>query len=224
MKLAYLDLPLETPGPPAVVLHQEGVNSTERVAEFAKGCGLFSRVAVPTGEYAFYPSGMSIGGTCWYRILPGFEGTDPISLTTAVVEVADLLADLALDQPVLVGWGQGAVVALGVGLWRGDVVGSVVCVDARTAHISLLPPTVLAGAHPPPVLLVATDASLESELEKQQELLAGHVVASTTWCWRDEATQSVPGTASDEALNKAPDKALDEALAVRIGKWLGGDR
>jgi pimeloyl-ACP methyl ester carboxylesterase len=211
MKLAYMDLPLDASGPPAVVLHREGVNSTERVAEFATGCGLFSRVAVPTGEYAFYPSGMSIGGTCWYRILPGFEGTDPISLTTAVVEVADLLADLALAQPVLVGWGQGAVVALGVALWRGDAVGSVVCVDARTAHISLLPPTVFASAHPPPVLLAGSEASLEPELEKQQELLAGHGVASTTWCWSGEATPSVL------------DAALDKALAARIGKWLDGE-
>jgi len=216
MKLAYLDLPLDTPGPPAVVLHREGVNSTERVAAFATGCGLFSRVAVPTGEYAFYPSGMSIGGTCWYRILPGFEGTDPISLTTAVVEVADLLADLALERPVLIGWGQGAVVALGVGLWRGDAVGSVVCVDARTAHISLLPPAVLAGAHPPAVLLAASDTSLESELEKQQALLAGHGVASTTWCSPGEATQGV--------LDSTLDKALDEALVARIGKWLDGER
>ena len=204
MKLAYLDLPLDTAGPPAVVLHREGVSSTQSAAEFAQGCGLFSRVAVPTGEYAFYPSGMSIGGTCWYRILPGFEGTDPISLTTAVVEVADLLGDLALDQPVLIGWGQGAVVALAAGVWRGDSVGAVVCIDARLAHISLLPPAVLDTAHPPPVLLVATDASLEPDVARQQDLLAGHTVAATTWCW--------PGGGTPEDL--------DKALADRIGVWL----
>jgi pimeloyl-ACP methyl ester carboxylesterase len=207
MKLAYLDLPLDAAGPPVVALHREGINSTAHAEKFATGCGRFSRVAVPTGDYAFYPSGMSIGGTCWYRILPGFEGTDPISLTTAVVEVADLLADLGLDRPVLIGWGQGAVVALGAGLWRGDAVGAIVCVDAWTAHIPLLPSSVLATAPAPPVLLAATDASFAPELDRQRDLLAGHEIAGTTWCWSGEPAQDV----------------LDKALADRIGRWLDDD-
>jgi pimeloyl-ACP methyl ester carboxylesterase len=204
MKLAYLDLALDSAGPPAVLLHREGISSTADAVAFATGSGLFSRAAVPTGEYAFYPSGMSIGGTCWYRILPGFEGTDPISLTTAVVEVSDLLADLALDQPVLVGWGQGAVVALAAGLLQGGAVGSVVCVDAQLAHVALLPPAVLACADPPAVLLAATDASAGSDLERQQDLLATHKITSTTWCHEGE------GTPED----------LEKALADRIGRWL----
>ncbi len=52
------------------------------------------RVVLPFGDYAFYPSGMEVGGLCWYRLLPGYEGTDPISLAKAVVQVGDLLDDL----------------------------------------------------------------------------------------------------------------------------------
>jgi pimeloyl-ACP methyl ester carboxylesterase len=204
VRLSYLDVPLATPGPAAVVLHREGVNSTAEAVAFATGSGLFSRVAAPTGEYAFYPSGMTVGGTCWYRILPGFEGTDPISLTTAVVEVADLLADLALERPVLVGWGQGAVVALAAGLWQPDAVGSVVCVDARMAHIELLPSAVFDGTHHPPVLLAATEAGRAPELAREAELLAGHNIVSAIWCWPGE------GDRAD----------LDQALADRMGRWL----
>jgi pimeloyl-ACP methyl ester carboxylesterase len=204
MKLAYLDLPLDTPGPAAVLLHREDINSTKDALAFGRGSGLFSRLAVPTGEYAFYPSGMSIGGTCWYRILPGFEGTDPISLTTAVVEVADLLRDLALDRPVLVGWGQGAVVALAAGVWQTGTVRAIVCVDPSLSHLELLPPAVLGVPAPPPVLLVATGADLAPELERQEKFLASHNIGATSWCWSGEGTEA----------------ALDAALADRIGRWI----
>jgi pimeloyl-ACP methyl ester carboxylesterase len=204
MKLAYLDRPLDAPGPAAVLLHREGINSTKDVLEFAHRSGLFSRLVVPTGEYAFYPSGMSIGGTCWYRILPGFEGTDPISLTTAVIEVADLLGDLALDRPVLVGWGQGAVVALATGVWQTGAVRAIVCVDPSVSHLELLPPAVLAAANPAPVLLVAADAEKASELERQEKFLASHTIGVTSWCWEGE------GTKLD----------FDQALADRIGRWM----
>jgi pimeloyl-ACP methyl ester carboxylesterase len=204
MKLAYLDLVLDTPGPAAVLLHREGINSTKDVLAFGQGSGLFSRLAVPTGEYAFYPSGMSIGGTCWYRILPGFEGTDPISLTTAVVEVADLLSDLPLDRPVLMGWGQGAVVALAAGVWQTGAVSAIVCIDPSVSHLELLPPAVLAPSGAPPVLLVATDADLAPDLERQEKFLASHTIAVTSWCWPGEGT----------------DGDFDRALADRIGRWI----
>jgi hypothetical protein len=204
MKLAYLDRALDTPGPAAVLLHPEGINSTKDVLAFAEESGLFSRVAVPTGEYAFYPSGMSIGGTCWYRILPGFEGTDPISLTTAVVEVADLLADLALDAPVLIGWGQGAVVALAAGVWQTGAARSIVCIDPWLSHLELLPPAVLAGPGAPPILLIATDAELAPDLERHVKFLARHNIDASSW-YGPRA-----GTKGD----------LDRALAERIGEWI----
>jgi pimeloyl-ACP methyl ester carboxylesterase len=204
MKLAYLDLSLGDAGPAAVLLHREGINSTADVVGFAQESGLFSRAAVPTGDYAYYPSGMSIGGTCWYRILPGFAGTDPISLTTAVVEVADLLGELALDQPVLVGWGQGAVVALGAGLWPGGTVGSVVCIDPSVHHLEQLPPAVLAAPGHPPVLLMATDAALSAELERQEKVLASRNIVVTSWCWS--------GDGADDGLGRA--------VADRIGRWV----
>ncbi len=78
--------------------------------------GLGGRLVVPFGDYATTPSGMEVGGPCWYRSLPGGAGTDPLTLTRAVVQVSDLLDDAGLDRPVLMGWRQGAAVALGVGL------------------------------------------------------------------------------------------------------------
>jgi pimeloyl-ACP methyl ester carboxylesterase len=208
MKLAYLDLALDSSGPPAVLLHREGIASTAGAIEFAQGSGLFGRAAVPTGEYAFYPSGMSIGGTCWYRMLPGFEGTDPISLTTAVVEVADLLEDLGLDRPVLLGWGQGAVVALATGVWRSDAVGAVVGVDPSLRHLELLPPAVLAAPSPPPILLVASGAAQAPALEQQEKLLASHNIGVTSWCWSGEGT------------GEEMKEAFDRDLADRIGRWM----
>jgi pimeloyl-ACP methyl ester carboxylesterase len=203
VKLAYLDLSLAGAAP-AVLLHREGAAATKDAVAFAQGNDLFGRTVVPTGEYAFYPSGMTVGGTCWYRILPGFDGTDPISLTTAVVEVADLLDDLALDRPVLLGWGQGAVVALGAGLWRAELVRAVVCVDAPSAHIELLPAAVLEPARRVPVLLAAAGPEGSGELARQAGRLAGHQVDTTTWCWQGEGTQH----------------DLDQALADQIGRWM----
>jgi pimeloyl-ACP methyl ester carboxylesterase len=209
MRLAYLDLPRDSSAPPAVALHREGITSTTPAVEFTEGSGLFGRLAVPTGEYAFYPSGMSIGGTCWYRILPGFEGTDPISLTTAVVEVADLIADLRhgdppMDRPVLIGWGQGAVVALAVGLWQPGTVRSVISVDAHLAHLRLLPPAIFSVPEPPPVLLAVTDGERSSDLQGQADLLASHKIEATSWCGPAEGTQG----------------DLDQALVDEIGRWM----
>jgi pimeloyl-ACP methyl ester carboxylesterase len=147
LKLTYLDQPAPAgSGAPAVVaLHREalvGTSGLHELAELARSAGA-GRVVVPVGNYASYPSGMEIGGTCWYRILPGYAGTDPISLATAVVQLGDLLEDLepswGSGPPVLVGWGQGAVVGLGAALLWPERVASVVCVDAAPAHVALLP-------------------------------------------------------------------------------------
>jgi pimeloyl-ACP methyl ester carboxylesterase len=208
MKLAYLDLALDSSGPPAVLLHREGIAATAGAIAFAQGSGLFGRAAIPTGEYAFYPSGMSIGGTCWYRMLPGFEGTDPISLTTAVVEVADLLDDLGLDRPVLLGWGQGAVVALAAGVWQSDAVGAVVCVDPSVRHLELLPPAVLAVPSPPPILLVASGTAQAAALEQQEKLLASHSIDVTSWCWSGDDT------------GEGTNEEFDRDLVDRIGRWM----
>ena len=105
--------------------------------EVVRATGIAGRTVVPFGDYAFYPSGMAIGGLCWYRLLPGFAGTDPISLAKAVVQVCDLLDDLAMPSPVLTGFGQGAVVALGAGSLRPDRVGSVVAIDPHPADVAL---------------------------------------------------------------------------------------
>jgi pimeloyl-ACP methyl ester carboxylesterase len=127
-------------GVPAVVLHREAEAAPAGPVGLVRATGLAGRVVFPFGGYAFYPSGMEVGGVCWYRVLPGYEGTDPISLATAVVQVCDLLDDLDLDRLLLVGFGQGAVVALGAALVRPDRVGSAVAVDPWPGHVALLPP------------------------------------------------------------------------------------
>ena len=171
------------------------------VAQATAGVG---RVLAPYGDYGYYPSRMEVGGICWYRVLPGFAGTDPISLAKAVVQVCDLLDDLGLHRPVLVGWGQGGVVAVGAGLLRSGQVGSVVSVDAPLGHLELLPARALAAANRPPILLAATDPSAGPILDQQQRLLSGAGKAPTTWCC------GVEGTPDDR----------DKALVERIGRGL----
>ena len=149
MKLAYLDLPGE--GVPAVVLHREAT-PPERDAEVVRATGVVGRTVTPFGDYAYYPSGMAIGGICWYRLLPGYAGTDPISLAKAVVQVCDLLDTTAMERPLLAGFGQGAVVALGVGSLRSGRVRAVVAVDPHPAHLGLLPEAVWESPEPPPIL------------------------------------------------------------------------
>jgi hypothetical protein len=113
---------------------------------------------VPFGNYATTSSGMEIGGPCWYQSLPGDAGTDPLTLTRAVVQVADVLADADLDRPVLVGWRQGAAVALGVGLLAPMATGAVVAVDVPSSHLHLLPAALSVAMSPPPVLLAVSGA------------------------------------------------------------------
>jgi hypothetical protein len=207
MKLAYLDVGLATPGPAVVALHREMVNSAHDAMDFARDSGLFSRAVVPTGLYAYHPSGMEVGGITWYRMLPGFEGSDPISMTTAILLVCDLLDDVAAEQPVLVGWGQGALVALAAGLLRADAVGSVACCDIPIAHVRLLPRAVLDVPAAPTLLLAATSPHRRPELEEVEKLLSSRKIATTTWSWSGEGTQ----------------RDLERALASRIGRWMADE-
>ncbi|HVB93623.1 MAG TPA: alpha/beta hydrolase [Acidimicrobiales bacterium] len=204
MKLAYRDFPSTASGVPAIVFHPEGPPSVDRPTHMAQSSGAVGRLVAPFGDYAFYPSGMEVGGICWYRAVPGSTSADPISLTKAVVQATDLVDDLGLDRPALVGWGQGAVVALGAALLRAGQVGSVICVDAIPAHLELLPPSALAGGNPPPVLLAATDPAGVQTVADQQERLGGHGIVASVWHW----------TAYDG------DDERDKAVAERIGQWL----
>jgi hypothetical protein len=201
VKLAYLDL--DAPGGgPAVVLHREADTTTEPTVAALRSAGVAGRVVVPFGDYAYYPSGMEVGGVCWYRVLPGFSGTDPISLTTAVVQVCDLLDDLALDDPLVVGTGQGAVVALGAGLVRPDRVGSVVAVDPWPVHVSQLPSAPHEGRPTPPVLL-ASVASGDVVRGEVGRVLADRGIEPARWSW------------------SADDGEVAEALAGAVARWRG---
>jgi pimeloyl-ACP methyl ester carboxylesterase len=204
MKLAYRDFPSTSSGIAAVVFHPEGPPSIDRPTRMAQSSGAVGRVVAPFGDYAFYPSGMEVGGTCWYRAVPGSTAADPISLTKAVVQATDLLDDVGLDRPALIGWSQGGVVALGAALLRPGHVGSVVCVDAAAAHLELLPPAALATDRPPPILLAATDPAGERTVSDQQELLGGHGIFTSTWHWTGDDGE----------------EARDKAVAERIGQWL----
>jgi pimeloyl-ACP methyl ester carboxylesterase len=213
VKLAYRDVPApERPGQPgaampAVVLHREGETSFARPLDLVRATREVGRVLVPFGNYASYPSGMEVGGICWYRLLPGYAGTDPISLATAVVQVCDLLDDQELSGALLVGFGQGAVVALGAGLLRAGRVRALVCADLHGAHLDLLPAAVWEAGDPPPVLLTRAGAPTDSDgasmvLEREQEALATRGVAASTWSWVGEA-----------ADRDATERALSDGIA-----------
>jgi pimeloyl-ACP methyl ester carboxylesterase len=204
VKLTYLDLPGE--GIASVVLHREAASPVHDV-EVLRATGVVGRTVAPFGDYAFYPSGMAIGGLCWYRLLPGFAGTDPISLAKALVQVCDLLDALALADPVLAGFGQGAVVALGAGSLRPDRVGSVVAVDPHPAHLGLLPPAVWESRATPPILLAASSPEGGGALEASSAQLAERGRTAASWCW--------DGAGGAEAAD--PD--LSEAVRC----WLAGE-
>jgi pimeloyl-ACP methyl ester carboxylesterase len=204
MKLAYRDFPSTSSGAPAVVFHPEGPASIDRPVRMAQSSGAVGRVVAPFGDYAFYPSGMEVGGICWYRVVPGSSAADPISLTKAVVQASDLLDDLGLDRPALIGWGQGGVVALGAALLQPGKVGSVVSVDAVAAHLDLLPPAGLAAGGAPPVLLAATDPAGARTVADQEDRLGRHGIVASIWRW----------TGDDG------DEERDKAVAERIGEWL----
>lgn len=156
MKLAYRVIEAEEAGPSAVLVHGQGGVPIDELTGFARRCGLGGTLVVPFGDYATTPSGMEVGGACWYRSLPGDAGTDPLTLTRAVVQLADLLADVGLDRPVLVGRRQGATVAIGAALLAPMATGGVVAVDAPSAHLTLLPAALTVAVGAPPVLLAVT--------------------------------------------------------------------
>ena len=203
MNLTYLDLVEGGDGPPAVVLHREASTGADPSVAALRRAGT-GRVVVPYGGYAYYPSGMEIGGVCWYRVLPGFEGTDPISLTTAVVQVGDVLDDLDLDRALLAGFGQGAVVAVGTGLLRPDRVGWVVAVDPWPGHLPLLPPACRASGGTgaggegagagPHVLLAGSSPGAAATVEACAEALGERGTAAATWCSPNETADPADRT------------------------------
>lgn len=197
MNLSYLDFLGE--GAPAVVLHREAT-PPEQAAELIRSTGVIGRTVAPVGDYAYYPSGMAIGGICWYRLLPGYSGTDPISLTKAVVQVCDLLDDLRLDLPLLAGFGQGAVVALATGLLRPDRVGAVASVDPHPDHLGLLPAAVWDAPTPPPVLLAATQPAGERAVDRSLAILTDHGRPAATWCWDGGGGREAADPALAEAI------------------------
>ncbi len=203
MKLIYRDLPATTSGRPAVALHDRGAASVERIAGLAQASGAVARVLAPYGDYGFTASGMELAGICWYRTVPGFTGPDPLTLARAVVQVGDLLDDLDLDRPALLGCGQGAVVALGAGLLQADRVASVVAIDAASAHVEALPASLMTPATPLPVLLMST---VDDGVTANVGTLAAYGIAATGWHW--------PGGADEDR---------DKATAERIGRWLDDD-
>jgi pimeloyl-ACP methyl ester carboxylesterase len=214
MRLTYRDVPATAPGRPAMVFHDRGVDSVERVIGLAQASGAVGRVVAPFGDYGFTASGMELAGICWYRTVPGYAGADPLSLARAVVQVGDLLDVLDPDGLALIGWGQGAVVALGTGLLHRERVSSVVCVDARPAHLEALPASLLDASAPPPVLSMSTgaepdmpqgggDADHGAAAVVGEAGLGAHGIAATGWCW--------PGGADEER---------DQAMAEEIGRWL----
>ncbi|MGH9081119.1 MAG: hypothetical protein ACRDYE_13805, partial [Acidimicrobiales bacterium] len=218
MKLTYRDLPAATPGRPAVVLHDRGTASVDRLVTLAGASGAVGRVVAPFGDYGFTAGGMELAGICWYRTVPGCAGADPISLARAVVQVGDLLDDLDLDSPALIGWGQGAVVALGTGFLHHGRVASVVCVDATPAHVEALPASVLAAPTPPTVLLVSSG---------RDRAVTDEAVAGPDVIDRDAATTGVEARLRAHGIDttkwRGPDETgedQDKAMAERIGRWL----
>jgi pimeloyl-ACP methyl ester carboxylesterase len=199
MRLTYRDLPPTAPGRSAIVLHDRGAASVDRVTAMAQASGAVGRVVAPFGDYGFTASGMELAGICWYRTVPGHAGADPLSVARAVVQVGDLLDHLGLDGPTVIGWGQGGVVALGSGLLDPDRVASVVCVDAPPPHLEALPVGVLAVPTPPPVLLMSSGDDVDGEA-----CLRAHGIVPTGW--------RAPG---------GTDEDRDKAMAERIGRWLG---
>ena len=170
----------------AVLLHGQGGVPVDQMVAFARRVGLAGTVVVPFGDYATTPSGMEVGGPCWYRSLPGGAGTDPLTMTRAVVQVSDLLDDAGLGRPVLVGWRQGGAVAVGVGLLAPSGVRAVVAVDAPAAHLGR-----------------AAGGPLRPRTEWQRPSSWWRRGRPTTWTMRPRPRSSVGG-AGGRAVAAAP--------------------
>jgi pimeloyl-ACP methyl ester carboxylesterase len=156
VRLAYRVVDAEGAGPSAVLVHGQGAVPVDALCALARRGGIGGTLVVPFGDYATTSSGMEVGGPCWYRSLPGGVGTDPLTLTRAVVQLADLLAEVDLDRPVLLGWRQGAVVAVGAGLFAPGATAGVIAVDVPPTHLALLPAGLSVSVGAPPVLLAMT--------------------------------------------------------------------
>lgn len=205
MKLAYRDVPAPTGGRPAIVLHDRGAASVDKLTALARASGAVGRTVAPFGDYGFTASGMELAGICWYRTVPGYDGGDPLTLAKAVVQMVDLLDDVDLDRPALLGWGQGAVVALGAALLRPERVTSVTGIDAEPSHVGALPASLRAPAAAAPVLVMSSTPDGDARLERVGKCLAERGMATSRWCW--------PGGGNEEDR--------DKAMAERIGRWLG---
>ena len=208
MKLAYRVIPAEEAGPGAVLVHGQGGVPIDELTAFARRCGLGGTLVVPFGDYATTPSGMEVGGLCWYRSLPGDAGTDPLTLTRAVVQLADLLADAGLDRPVLVGWRQGASVAVGAALLAPMATAGVVAVDVPSAHLSLLPAALTVAVGAPPVLLVVTGSTEGVDPGAALDELTGRGLTA------------VIGHEPDVARSEAADRENDEVMAEAVGRFV----
>ncbi|HMD46128.1 MAG TPA: hypothetical protein VKG43_08220 [Acidimicrobiales bacterium] len=203
MKLVYQDIPTDAGTADVVVLHREGVFRIDQAVTVARASGAARRVVGAFGDYGVLRSGMELGGLAWYRALPGYAGTDPISLAKAVLQVTDLLDGLAdsMPAPELVGWGQGAVVAAGVGSLFGGKVRSVACFDAEPGHLDALPEPA-EGSPVVPVLVGATSED-PATLDRLAQRLGDRGAPVTTWAFDGTGD---PG----------------EAEALRLGPWLSG--
>ena len=138
-RLVYRQLDTGGPGPDVLALHAEA-QRVDVVLSLLGAAGA-RRVVAPYGDWSITPSGMAQGGLCWYRHQPGVPGADPISLTRAVLQVHDLVVGLGAAAPrALVGFGQGAAVALGVGRLLPDRIDAAACVDLPEDHVAALPP------------------------------------------------------------------------------------
>jgi len=202
VKLAYQDLSADG-AVDVVVLHREATFSVDEAVGAVRDGGAARRIVVPYGDYGILRSGMELGGMAWYRHLPGYAGTDPISLAKAVIQVSDVIDDLApgMPAPSLVGFGQGAVVAAGVGCLFGDKVAAVACFDAVPEHLDALPDGPAGSA--PPVLVGATGPEHGDAVGGLTERLARRGATVTTWVFEGAGE---PGP----------------AVAERLGRWLTG--
>jgi len=216
MKLAYRIIEPEGESAPStgasgVLLHGQGGVPIDQMVALARGSGLDGRLVVLFGDYATTASGMEVWGPCWYRSLPGGAGTDPLTLTRAVVQVSDVLADadVGLDRPVLVGWRQGAAVAAGVALHVPDAVGALVALDVPASHLALLPASLSVEDAAPAVLLVDTSSADDADIEVAGRELRRRGVVPEEW------------RLSDGDGNPAGDRENDDLVAGAVARFIG---
>lgn len=172
--------------PALVVVHAEAAPPDVRLVGRLSRSGGGRPVIAPFGDYAFYPSGMEVGGLSWYRVPTGRDRADPITVCRAILQVCDLIEDLGCSASTVVGERQGAVVAIGAGLLRPDLVAAVAAIDVPADHLAALPPGAWAQTSRPALLLVDTAAPVPSETatapdggpQSPRQILAANAVPS----------------------------------------------